>query len=142
MQGKQAALTIGKLAQQVGVGIDTVRYYERAGLLPAAQRTAAGYRVYGEAAVRRMQFIRRARAHGFTLEDTAALLQLSQGGDRAEVRRLAQQRLADIERRLAELQALRDSLAGLVAGCHGHGDVDECPIVASLSPREAKAVAA
>jgi DNA-binding transcriptional MerR regulator len=127
-------LTIGRLAQTVGVGIDTVRFYERAGLLPAADRSPAGYRLFGAAAVARMQFIRRARALGFSLDDAAELLKLADGGTRASVRRVAQRRLDEIEARLRELGALREALSALVDHCNGRGAVDGCPIIEALVP--------
>ena len=83
-------LTIGRLARRAGVGIDTVRFYERARLLPRPVRTASGYRTYGDADVERLRFIRRAKALGFTLDDIAELLTLSQGkGSRGAVKALA-----------------------------------------------------
>jgi MerR family transcriptional regulator, copper efflux regulator len=85
-----ATLTIGKAARQAGMGIDTVRYYERAGLLPAAPRTPAGYRLYTGQDVERLHFIRRAKRLGFSLEEIAELLRLNAGqGGRAQVRQLA-----------------------------------------------------
>lgn len=133
-------LTIGKLAQRAEVGVDTVRFYERAGLLPATARSAAGYRLYGEEAVARLRFIRRARAHGFSLQDAAELLRLSSDGSRRAVRKLAEQRLADLNTRIAELTRLRNSLHELVAHCDGVGTADGCPIVAALVPPEAPAL--
>ncbi len=97
-------LTIGKLATAGGVGIDTVRFYERAGLLKKPQRTAAGYRLYAESDAARLRFIRRAKALGFSLEAIAELLRLSDGGGRrGAVRALAERRLAEIEQKLSEL---------------------------------------
>ncbi|MCH8506807.1 MAG: MerR family DNA-binding transcriptional regulator [Ectothiorhodospiraceae bacterium] len=91
--------TIGKLARAADVKVDTVRYYERIGLLPAAPRSAAGYRQYGQADLRQLQFIRSAQLLGFSLDEIGTLLQgVNAKGDRARVRALAAERLADLER--------------------------------------------
>jgi MerR family copper efflux transcriptional regulator len=122
-------ITIGALAKSAGVGIDTVRFYERAGLLPRPARTAAGYRLYAPADVARVRFIRRAKDLGFTLEEIAELLVLARGGSRARVRALAAARLTAIESRIADLVAMRDALRGLTRRCHGDGTVEGCPII-------------
>jgi len=124
------ALTIGKAARQAQVGIDTVRFYERQGLLPAASRTASGYRLYTADDVDRLRFIRRAKTLGFSLHEIAELLRLNAGnGTRGSVRKLAQRRLEDLERKIAELGAIRDALAQLVRRCTGEGPVTGCPII-------------
>ncbi|RZA19984.1 MAG: heavy metal-responsive transcriptional regulator [Lysobacteraceae bacterium] len=127
-------MQIGQLANQVGVAIDTVRYYERQGLLPQPQRRASGYRDYGPQDIARLRFIRRAKDLGFSLQEIQDLLRLSanRDADRAEVRALAQHRLADIERKLRELEAMRTTLAKLVGDCSGHGSLDHCPIIDTL----------
>ena len=127
-------MQIGQLAHQAGVAIDTVRYYERQGLLPQPQRRASGYREYTAQDVSRLRFIRRAKDLGFTLQEIQDLLVLSatRHADRAEVRALAKHRLADIEHRLRELEAMRTALANLVRHCSGHGPVDDCPIIENL----------
>jgi MerR family copper efflux transcriptional regulator len=123
-------LTIGKLAREAGVGIDTVRFYERAGLLPKAQRTASGYRLYEPGDADRLRFIRRAKALGFSLDEITELLQLNSGkGTRASVRKLAQRRLDDLNQKLAEMTAIRDALAHLIKRCSGDGPVSGCPII-------------
>ena len=123
-------LTIGKLARRAGVGIDTVRFYEREGLLPSPARTASGYRLYAAADADRVRFVRRAKALGFTLAEIRELLRLAAGhGTRASVKKLAQRRLADLERKLAEMTAIRDALSHLVAQCSGEGAVQGCPII-------------
>lgn len=124
---------IGQLAKRAGVPIDTVRYYERSGLLSPADRTASGYRQYGEVELRRLRFIRRAKSLGFTLEDIRALLQLSQEQDVAKVRHAAQRKLDDIAGRIAELERIRTGLHALVDACPGHGRADTCPILTALS---------
>jgi len=128
------ALTIGTVAKRVGVNIDTIRYYEREGLLPEPQRRASGYRSYGEAAIVQLRFIRRAKTLGFTLDEIRELLALShdrQLGVKA-VKQRAKARLAAIEQRIAELQRVRDGLAQLVASCPGHGAPEQCPILRAL----------
>ena len=124
------AITIGKLARAAGVGIDTVRFYERAGLLNKPQRTASGYRLYDASAAARLHFVRRAKALGFTLEEIGGLLALNDGGGkRSSVRALAERRLAEIEQRLAELTGMRDTLRHLVHECRSDGPLAGCPII-------------
>ena len=134
------ALTIGKLAAEAGVGIDTVRFYERAGLLPKTTRSASGYRHYGADDVERLRFIRRAKHLGFTLEEITELLSLSAGkGSRREVKALAERRLADLDSKIRELTAMRDTLAHHAQQCSGQGPVPGCPImqaVLSAAPKE------
>ena len=127
-------MQIGQLAQHAGVAIDTVRYYERQGLLPPPQRRASGYRDYDARDSARLRFIRRAKDLGFSLQEIHELLHLSDNrdADRAEVRMLAQRRLDDIERKLRELEAMRTTLANLVGHCCGHGSLDDCPIIETL----------
>lgn len=126
-------LTIGKLAEAAGVRTDTVRFYERAGLLGKPTRTSAGYRVFDPATVARLAFIRRAKALGFSLEDTAELLRLNDGGGRrSAVRKIAEARLAEITRKLGELKAISRTLRHLVHRCDGKGDLAGCPIIEAV----------
>ncbi|AND67978.1 MerR family transcriptional regulator [Dyella thiooxydans] len=133
-----APLTIGAVARRAGVPIDTIRYYEREGLLPEPLRRASGYRSYGESAVAQLRFIRRAKDLGFTLEEIRELLALSRDRQRGvkAVKQRAQQRLAAIEARIAELQRVRDGLVELVASCPGHGAPEQCPILRALNDGE------
>jgi len=125
-----STLTIGKLANAADVGIDTVRFYERAGLLNKPRRTASGYRLYAASDVARLRFIRRAKALGFSLEEIAELLRLNDGGGRrGAVRALAGRRLAEIEQKLAELSRMRDTLRHLISQCSGEGPLAGCPII-------------
>lgn len=126
-------MKIGELARRAGVSVDTVRYYERNGILGKPQRTPSGYREYGRGDVRRLGFIRRAKALGFSLDEIRELLDLSGGTDMAAVRAAARDRLRDVEARIAELVRVRDALRGLVEACPGHGPADRCPILAALS---------
>jgi Hg(II)-responsive transcriptional regulator len=126
-------LTIGKLATAAEVSVDTVRFYERAGLLKQPSRTASGYRLYDAGDATRLRFIRRAKALGFSLEEIGELLQLNDGGGRrAAVRSLAERRLAEVEQKLAELGRIRDTLRGLVQRCHGDGSLQGCPIIQAV----------
>lgn len=132
-------MRIGQLAKLADVPIDTVRYYERHGILPAPAREGSGYRRYEPHDVRRLHFVRRAKALGFTLGEIQELLALSAGrhGDVAGIKAVASAKLTDVERRLAELTRIRDGLRTLVQTCPGHGEMDRCPILAALSKEDA-----
>lgn len=128
------SLTIGKLAEQAAVGIDTIRYYERAGLLPAPPRRASGYRDYPPETLARLRFIRRAKDLGFTLEEIGELLQLSRSGDSVPaIRAAARDKLEVVEHKLEELTRVRDALKTLIRACPGHGPNKDCPILQALS---------
>jgi MerR family copper efflux transcriptional regulator len=115
------SIGIGTLAKRTGVGIDTVRYYERNGLIAPQARLASGYRRYGELEISRLRFIRRAQALGFTLKEVRELLALSAKRDVSKVKKTAQTKLADVEERIAALTRVRDGLATLIDACPGHG---------------------
>lgn len=132
-----AALGIGQLAQRGGVGIDTVRYYERNGLLAPRTRLASGYRRYSELELARLRFIRRAQALGFTLRQVKELLALSAQRDVGRVKRSAQAKLVDVEARIAALERVREGLATLIAACPGHGRAADCPILRALTDEAA-----
>ena len=127
---------IGEAARRAGVAIDTVRYYEREGLIKPAARLDSGYRRYGEAELRRLRFIRRAKALGFSLDDIRSLLSLSDERSVAKVKRAAQDKLADVDRRIAELRRIRSGLNLLIEACPGHGRAESCPILAALSKED------
>jgi len=127
------SLGIGQLAKRGGVGIDTVRYYERNGLLEPRGRLASGYRRYGELEVARLRFIRRAQALGFTLKEVKELLALSAQRDVGRVKRSAQAKLRDVQTRIADLVRVRDGLATLIDACPGHGRAADCPILRALT---------
>jgi MerR family copper efflux transcriptional regulator len=133
------SLTIGAVAKQVGVAIDTIRYYEREGLLPAPERRASGYRMYGQATLAQLRFIRRAKDMGFTLEEIRELLALSTDRRRGvnAVKKRVEQRVAAIDTRIGELQRVRDGLVQLVESCPGHGAPEQCPILRALSDEAA-----
>ena len=131
-------MKIGQLAKHAGAGIDTVRFYERQGLLPPPQRQASGYRQYDDSDVARLRFIRRAKTLGFTLVEIRELLALSgrREDDMAGLKEAAIEKLADVEARLVELTRIKDGLQTLVASCPGHGPLDRCPILAALSEQQ------
>jgi MerR family copper efflux transcriptional regulator len=131
-----ATYRIGQLAQLAGVAVDTLRYYERNDLLAPEARMASGYRRYGETELRRLRFIRRAKALGFSLDEIRDLLALGAEQDVARIRDTAQQRLDDVERRIAALQRVRDGLRTLIRACPGHGRAEACPILQALSQEE------
>ena len=130
------SIGIGTLAKRAGVGIDTVRYYERSGLLTPKSRLASGYRRYSDVEVARLRFIRRAQALGFTLKEVRELLALSRRKDVARVKRTAQEKLADVEQRIAALERVHDGLAGLIAVCPGHGRAGDSPILKALGDED------
>jgi Hg(II)-responsive transcriptional regulator len=126
--------TIGKLADQAGVGIDTVRFYERRGLLPKPQRTAAGYRLYDESSISRIRFVRRAKQLGFTLDEIEILLQLQdKGGRKAEVKSITTRKLAQIDAKIADLARMRKVLTALASECSGQGSISSCPIIEAMA---------
>lgn len=127
-------ITIGAVARRAGVGIDTIRYYEREGLLPAPQRRASGYRDYRPGVVERLRFIRRAKDLGFTLEEIRELLALSTDRERGvkTVKQRAEARLAEVGQRIRELQRMKRGLKQLIDACPGHGPLEHCPILRAL----------
>ena len=131
-------MQIGQLAKRTHVPIDTIRYYESHGILPAPARRNSGYRSYGDADVARLHFVRRAKALGFTLEEIRELLALSADRDRGVrgVKQRAEARLAEIEQRIRELQAVRRGLKHLIGACPGHGELKQCPILHALNTDE------
>lgn len=127
-------LRIGEVAQQAGVGVETVRYYERRGLLKDPQRKASGYRQYNEEAVEVLRFIRRAKELGFTLKEIKTLLELrlDTSATRSEVRKQARDKVTNIEAKIADLQRMQDSLLKLIQTCRGNGAASGCPILKAL----------
>ena len=128
-----ADLTIGKLAARTGVNVETIRYYERVGMIPAPPRSPGGQRRYEEVHLRRLSFVRRCRALGFPLDDVRALLALVDGGDYscAEVRDVTVRQLAAVRRRIADLRVMEHTLESMVTVCEG-GSVPDCLIVDAL----------
>lgn len=132
------ALTRGELADRTGVGMETIRYYERRGLLPEPPRSSGGYRQYDPSYVDRLRFIRRAKELGFTLSEIGDLLSLrvDDGVDCGDVRREAQAKLDNVGAKLRDLQRIRAALSRLVDACEGAGPTSDCPILDVLQ-REA-----
>jgi Cu(I)-responsive transcriptional regulator len=126
---------IGALARATGTKVETVRWYEKVGLLPAPARSTGNYRTYGEAHLGRLSFIRRARELGFSLDQIRALLGLVGQPDLPceAVDAIAREHLAEVDRKIADLQALRRELDLLISQC-GCGTVSECRIVEALAP--------
>ena len=132
------ALTIGEIAKAADVGIETVRFYEREGLIPEPARRQSGYRQYPPDTVRRLRFIRRAKDLGFTLKEIGELLDLRVDPQRncADVRELAKAKMADVEAKMLELARIQAALTDLVRTCRGKGPTSECPILDSLDEQE------
>ena len=126
--------SIGHVAKRAGVSIDTVRYYERSGLLTPAARLASGYRRYGITELKRLHFIRRAKSLGFSLDDIHSLLALSAERSVAKIKRAAEAKLSDLDRRIDELERIRVALRILSDACPGHGHAEACPILNALAP--------
>jgi Cu(I)-responsive transcriptional regulator len=128
-----ASMNIGEAAALSGVSAKMVRHYESLGLLPRIARSDAGYRQYGEREVHTLRFIRRARDLGFSMAEIAELLKLWQNRRRAsgDVKRIALSHVADLERRMAEMAAMKHALATLASSCHGD-DRPDCPILDDL----------
>lgn len=127
-------LMIGDLGRQTGTKVNTIRFYEEAGLLPKAARTASGRRIYGTDDVRRLTFIRRARSLGFGTDMIRSLLELGRQPERGceRARDIAVHHLAEVDARIRSLESLRTELDRMVAGCRGRRPVAECRILEAL----------
>ncbi|GAB3378954.1 Cu(I)-responsive transcriptional regulator [Massilia agri] len=134
MTMQQAALTIGEAAKASGVSAKMIRHYESIGLIDAARRTDSGYRLYSDQDVHVLRFVHRARELGFSLEQIGVLLSLWQDKSRAsaDVRALARSHITELDRKIAEMQAMRRTLESLAASCHGDARSD-CPILDDLA---------
>lgn len=131
------SMTIGRVAKLAGVGIETIRFYEREGLIQKPPRRASGYRQYPADTVYQLRFIGRAKELGFTLKEIRELLSLRDGGirPRDQVRKVAEAKIRDIDQKLARLQAMRSALAELVDSCLC-GRRPTCPILEALNDPE------
>lgn len=130
-------LTISQLAKQAHVNIETIRYYERRGLIPEPPRRESGYRQYAADTVKRITFIKRAQELGFSLKEIQDLLSLrvDPGTTGADIKRRAEAKLADIDTKLCDLKRMKTALLKLTAACRGRGPTSECPILDALESR-------
>lgn len=126
-------LTIGQVAARAGVHKETIRYYQGLGLVEEPARRPGSVRRYGDAAIARLQFIKRAQQLGFSLEEVKKLLLLEDGQNCAETRKLAEHKLSIIKERIADLDRMRRLLQGLIAECETGGRPRRCPIISTLS---------
>ncbi len=131
-------LTIGRVARLAGVGVETIRFYEREGLVVVPPRAAFGYRHYPQETLARLRFIQRAKALGFSLKEIKELLSLRVSLEVSceEVRARAEAKTADIEDKIRQLQTMRRALVRLTETCQGSGPVSECPILEALALEE------
>lgn len=131
---KAEILTIGKVANETGVGIETIRFYEREGLIPEPPRRDSGYRQYPPATIDRIRFIKRARDLGFTLAEIKELLGLSVGPNTtcADVKQKALEKMKTVDAKIHDLKRIRQALKRLTDQCHGKGPASECPILKNL----------
>ena len=127
-------LNIGQVAKQTGVTVETVRFYEKQGLIAAPQRTDAGYRQYPLDTVKRVRFIQHAKEVGFTLKDIGELLALRQkpGTSCTDIKLHATQKIEEVDQKIQDLNRIRDALGRMVMKCSGRGDLSECPILEEL----------
>jgi len=133
-----SALTIGKVAKQAEVGIETIRFYEREGLIEEPPRRASGYRQYPTDTVDRVRFIKRAKELGFSLKEIKELLALSlaPGTTCGQVKKRAEAKLDDIEEKIRTLRRMKKALKKVTDACGGKGSVSECPILDALEERK------
>ncbi|WP_298202547.1 Hg(II)-responsive transcriptional regulator [Desulfosporosinus sp.] len=128
-------LTISELAKNAGVNIETIRYYERLGLISKPPRTESGYRAFPPEVTQRIKFIKRSQDLGFTLSEIHKLLSMtdSESFDCREVRQFASQKLTEVEQKIRDLQSIKSILQDLSSRCPGQGAIQSCPIVERLS---------
>ena len=136
-------LTIGELAGAVGVNVQTVRYYERRGLLPKPKRRASGYREYLATDVARLEFIRRAQALGFTLSEIEQLLALRVDPRTTpeDVHRAVEEKIEAVEEKIRDLTRISGALRKMAASCHTHGPLGDCPFLEALESEDSNVVA-
>jgi MerR family transcriptional regulator, copper efflux regulator len=135
-----ATLTIGQLAKLGQVNLETIRFYEREGLLPEPPRSRSGYRAFPEGAVRQLRFIKRAQELGFSLAEIRQLLALKAepNGDCAKVCRQAREKLLEVDQKIHHLQAMKRGLQRLTRACSGNRRMSECGILENLDREEAR----
>lgn len=136
-------LSTSEVADRAGVNVQTVRYYERRGLLPEPPRSERGHRQYGGEHVDRIRFVKRAQDLGFSLDEAEELLQLrvTPEADRADVRAKTEAKIEEVRDRIRDLRRIETTLEELVEKCEGHGSTSDCPILHAIepSPRESNA---
>ena len=130
----KTGLTAGKLAKAANVNVETLRYYEKRGLLPEPPRRDSGYRIYPEAEIERIRFIKGAQALGFTLDEIRELLEMriDTQANRADVRERATRKVVSIREKIRALEAMEEALNHLIHQCHGDGSTAECPILEAI----------
>jgi len=133
-----SSLNIGQLARQAGVTVETVRFYEKQGLIEAPRRSASGYRQYPADSVKRLRFILNAKDVGFTLKDIGELLAMREepGTTCHDVQMRAGDKLAEVEQKIRELTRIRNALARMMTKCDEHAELGQCPILAELDTEE------
>jgi len=131
-------LSIGQVARRAGVGVETVRFYEREGLLEVPPRRASGYRQYPEQVVKRLHFIKRAQQLGFSLKEITELLRLRVDAQTScdEVKQRTEAKIAEVERKMVELQRMRQALLQVASLCTGQGPASICPMLDALDQQE------
>ena len=132
MHNAVQSLTIGAFAKAAGVNVETIRFYQRKGLLPEPDKPYGSIRRYGEADVARVRFVKSAQRLGFSLDEVAGLLRLDDGAHCDEARVLAEQKLEDVREKLADLQRIESVLAQLVDDCCASQGTVSCPLIVSL----------
>lgn len=129
----QKNMTIGTVAEAAGVGIETIRYYQRRGLVTQPDKTRDAYRRYDNGHVERIRFIKRAQALGFSLDEVETLLALEDGADRKTIQSVASARLDEIQRRITDLRRIEQALSHLLNQCKTHSRALRCPIIAAIT---------
>ncbi len=127
-------LTTGKLARQSGVNVETIRYYERQGLLPLPPRKSSGYRLWPPDTVKRIRFIKHAQELGFSLREISELLSIQTNKNKTclEVKKIAEEKIADINQKITSLQKIKKALIEISNTCPGKGPISECPILDAI----------
>jgi MerR family mercuric resistance operon transcriptional regulator len=133
-----SSLSIGQFARRAGVGVETIRFYEREGLLEQPPRRPSGYRQYSEQAIRQIHFIKRAQQLGFSLKEITELLRLRVDAQTScdEVKQRTEAKLAEVERKMVELQRMRQALLQIASLCIGQGPTGHCPMLDALDQQE------
>jgi MerR family mercuric resistance operon transcriptional regulator len=127
-------LTIGQLAKRAKVNLETIRYYERRGLIPEPPRSEIGYRMYSRDAVARTEFIKRAQALGFSLREISEIFALRMEPETTcgDMKAKVEAKIEDIEQKIADLEQIREALVAMAEKCRGKGPIGECPILEAL----------